>query len=340
MMRRREILRSSALFTMGALSTAILGSCGTQTSQNNPVGGGSSPSPLRVALIPWLGWGSVQIADVKGFFKEEGIEVEQTVFQTVSEINTALLSGKVDLAWLVALDLLVLAEKKPDLKFIYACDYSGEVDAVVGYGIDTPDDLKGKKFAREDIPYEVVFTGEYLKSVDISEKDVQILSMAVPDAAAAFVAGKVDATAIYEPFIGKALKERPGSKVLYTAKGTNTIVNGLAGSAKVLEDRRSDVVAYLRAINKGIKFSTENAPEANEIVAKWTGITAKEVAEQLSKVKLLDMAQNNSIVFNANDPLNVMKSIDAAAPLLMKASKIAKAPKGETLVDASFVKGL
>jgi NitT/TauT family transport system substrate-binding protein len=339
-MRRREILRSSALFALGALSTTTLGSCGNQAAQNKPVGGAGNPFPLRVAMVPWLGWGSAQIADVKGFFKEEGIEVQQTVFQTVSEVNTALLSGKVDLAWLVALDLLVLTEKTPDLKFIYACDYSGEVDAVVGHDIETPTDIKGKKIAREDIPYEVVFTGEYLESVGLTDKDVQILSLAVPDAAAAFVAGKVDAAVIYEPFVGKALKERPGSKILYTAKGTNTIANGLAGSSQVLQDRRSDVVAYLRAINKGIKFSTENAPEANEIVAKWTGITAKEVAEQLSKVKLLDMAQNNSIVFNANDPLNVMKSIDAAAPLLMKASKIAKAPKGETLVDASFVKGL
>lgn len=339
-MRRREILRSSALFALGALSTTALGSCGQQTAQNPQGGGTLAKTPLRVALIPWVGWGSVQIADVKGFFKEEGIEVKQTVFQTVSEVNTALLAGQMDLAWLVAADLLVLTEKAPDLKFIYACDYSGEVDSIVGYGIDTPADLKGKKFAREDIPYEIVFTGEYLKSVGLTDKDVQILSLPVPDASAAFISGKVDAAAIYEPFVGKALKGRPGSKILYSAKGSNVIVNGLAGSNKILQERRDDVVAYLRAISKGIKFSQENAAEANEIVAKWTGITAQDVTDQLSRIKLLDMEQNKSIVFNTSNSLNVMKSIDSAASLLIKAGKIAKAPTGESLVDGSFVKAL
>jgi NitT/TauT family transport system substrate-binding protein len=245
-----------------------------------------------------------------------------------------------DLAWLVAADLLVLSEKTPDLKFVYASDYSGEVDAIVGHGITTPADLKGKKIAREDIPYEVVFTGEYLKSIGLTDQDVQLLSLAVPDASAAFVAGKVDAAVIYEPFIGKALQGRPGSKILYTAKGTNIIANGLAGSNKVLQERRNDVIAYLRAIDKAMKFAKDNAAETNEILAKWTGITAKEVSGQLSRIKRLDMAQNKSIVFNASNSLNIMNSIDSAAPLLTKAGKIKKALKGESLVDDSFVKAL
>jgi NitT/TauT family transport system substrate-binding protein len=338
-MRRREILRSSALFALGALSTAALGSCGNQTAQDFQ-GGAGSKTPLRVALIPWVGWGSAQIAEAKGLFKEEGIEVKQTVFQTVSEVNTALLSGQMDMAWVAATDLLVLTEKAPDLKFIYASDYSGEVDAIVGYGISTPADLKGKKIAREDTPYEVVFTGKYLESVGLTDKDVQILSLPVPDASAAFITGKVDAAVLYEPFIGKAIQGRPGSKILYTAKGTNIIVNGLAGPSKVLKDRRKDVIAYLRAIDKAMKLAKDNAAETNEILAKWTGITAKEVSGQLSRVRLLDMAQNESIVFNASGTLNVMGSIDSAAPLLTKAGKITKALKGDSLVDSSFVKAL
>ena len=166
-MRRRDIIRSSAFLALGAVSTSIIGSCGKQPSAPvvtkdtpSPATSSTAKTPLKIALIPWIGWGSAHIADVKGYFKEEGIEVKQTVFQTVSEVNTALLSKQMDMSWLVALDLLVLAEKAPDLKFIYASDYSGEVDAIVSHGIKTPADLKGKKIAREDIPYEVVFTNK------------------------------------------------------------------------------------------------------------------------------------------------------------------------------------
>jgi NitT/TauT family transport system substrate-binding protein len=349
-MRRRDILRSSALVTVSAVVTAILGSCGQQTatkkdassttpkSDASPAASTPSKAPLRIALIPWIGWGSAHIAEVKGFFKEEGINVEHIAFQTVSEVNTALLSKKIDMSWLVALDLLVLAEKAPDLKFIYASDYSGEVDAIVSNGIKSPADLKGKKIAREDIPYEVVFTNKYLASVGLTDKDVNMVSLAVPDAHAAFIAGKVDAATIYEPFITKALKGRPGSKVLYTAKGSNTIINGLAADSSVLKPRREDVMAYLRAVAKGVKFAAANPKEANELLAKWVGATPEEVASQMPQVRLMDMTTNKSIVFDEKNPLNAINSIDSAAPLLIKAGKISKALAGKDLVDGSFVK--
>ena len=334
---RREILRSSALFTLGTLSTVVLGSCG-QPAANSPAGSPSGKTPLRVALVPWVGWSSAHIADQKGFFKAEGIEVQQTIFQTVSEVNTALLAKQVDLAWLVAVDLLVLVEKAPDLKYIYASDYSGEVDAVIGVG--SAADLKGKKIAREDVPYEVVFANKFLESAGLTEETVEVISLPVPDATAAFVAGKVDAVVTYEPFIGKALKERPGAKVLFTAKNTNIIANGLAGSAPLLQERRNDVLAYLRALSQAMTFAQANPTAANELIAKWVGITPQEVAEQLPNVKLLDMTANKTIVFNASHPLNVMQSIDAAGPILVKVGKAPKALPGTSLVDDSFVKAL
>lgn len=344
-MRRRDIIRSSAFFAIGAVSTSIIGSCGQQSSTpvaspeaDKPVG---SQGPLKIGINTWIGWGSAHIAELKGYFKDEGLEVKHTIFPTVTESNTALASGKVDLSWLVALDLLVLADKAPNLKFIYSSDYSGEVDAIVGSsGIKNLADLKGKKIAREDIPYEIVFTNEALKAVRLNEKTVKIVPLAVPDAYAAFKAGKVDAATLYEPFISKALKDRPGSKVLYTAKNSNTIADGLAGDSSLLKNRRADVLAYLRAFNKGMAYAKANPKEANELIAKWVGITPEELAGQLAQVELFGLDKNKSTIFNAQDPLNVMASIDSAAPILLKAGKITKVLAGKDLVDDSFVKAL
>ena len=180
----------------------------------------------------------------------------------------------------------------------------------------------------------------YLASVGLTDKDVQTVSLAVPDAHAAFIAGKVDAATIYEPFVSKALKGRPGSKVLYTAKNSNTIANGLAADSSVLKARKEDVLAYLRAIAKGIAFAKANPKEANEIIAKWVGATPEEVTSQMAQVRLMDMAANKSIVFDDKNPLNAINGIDSAAPILIKAGKISKALAGKNLVDGSFVKAL
>jgi NitT/TauT family transport system substrate-binding protein len=346
-MRRRQVLRTSALFALGGLSSAVIASCtnnsGSDSTASSPsatpsAGGGKSP--LKVGLVPWIGWGVIEIANQKGFFKEAGIEVEQTVFQTVTDVNTALLSRKIDLAGLVATDLLVLAGQIPDLKFFYASDYSGDVDAVVGVGINSAADLKGKKIAREDVPYEVVFTGKYLESLGLTEKDVEIVSLPVPDASAAFIAGKVDVAVLYEPFTGKALKERAEAKKLFTAASANIIVNGLAGSAQILQERRDDIVAYLKALEKASTFQKENPKEAHEILGKWTGVTGAEIAEQMKQVKLMDAAANKNVAFSETSPENTASSIDSAGSILVRNGKITKPIPGKDLVDNSFAQAM
>jgi NitT/TauT family transport system substrate-binding protein len=258
----------------------------------------------------------------------------------VTEVNTALLANQIDIAGLVAVDLIVLGAQAPELKLFMVSDYSGEVDSILGRGINSPEDLRGKKLAREDVPYEIVFVGRYLESIGLTEKDVEIVSLPAPDAATALIAGKVDAAATYAPFVGKALKETPDAKVLFSAKNTNVIINGFAGHGKVLKERREDVLAYMRAYDKALKFAKDNATEANAITAKWTGITPQEVKEQLTQVNVLDMAANKAIAFNATNPLNVANSIDAGGKLLVNAKKVTKALSGQSLVDDSFVKAL
>ncbi len=338
MMRRRTVIKSSALMALGALSAAVLSSCdrSTQTAKDGSGGG----APLKIALVPWMGWQQTHIAEVKDLFAAEGIEVEQVVFQTVSEANTAMLSNKVDLLWAVAADLVVLSEKTPDLKFILASDYSGDVDAILGRGIASAEDAKGKKFAREDVPYEVVFMGKYLESIGLTEADVDILPLTVPDGTASLIAGNVDAVAAYEPFITTALKESDDVEILFSAKGTNIIANGLMGRAGLLEERREDVLAYIRALNKAADFAKDSPDEAHAITGKWVGLEADEVADLMTKIDLMDLEANKTIAFDPSNELNIANSTDSAAPILIDAGKVETAKPGASFVDASFVEAL
>lgn len=340
-MRRRTVLKSSAFLTLGALSTVGLGSCGNQSSTSTaPATPKPSDQPLRVGMVPWVGWSRAHLAEVKGFFKEEGITVEQTVFSTVTEVNDALVANKLDLAWVVAADLVVMADEAPALKFIMAADYSGDVDAIVGHNIKDVEDVRGKKFAREDVPFQIVFLNRYLQSLGLTEKDVEIVSLPVPDAVKALQGGEVDAIAAYEPFVGSVLKEKKGTKNLFTAKGSNVIINGLAGHGPVLQSRRQDVLAYMRALNKGLAFATSNPSEANTIIAKWVGSTPEETADILTKLTMVDLAMNKTLAFATDNPLNVANSFDSAVPILVGAGKATSEVPGISFVDPSFVEAL
>lgn len=340
-MRRRTVIKASALLTLGALSATGLNSCGNATQTAAPKDGSQLPAGLlRVALVPWLGWGQAHIAEVKDFFKAEGIEVEQTIFQTVSEANTALLSNKVDLLWAVAADLVVLSQTSPDLKFILVSDYSGDVDGILGTPIKSAEEAKGKTFAREDVPYEIVFMGKYLETLGLTEKDVNIVPLTVPDGAAALVAGKVDAVTLYEPFVSTVFKERSDVEVLFSPAGTNIIINGLIAQGEAIANRRADILAYMRALNRAVDFAKTNPTEAHELIGKWVGLKGEEVTELMTKVDLLDLAENKQVAFNPQNKLNVANSIDSAVPILIGAGKVTKSAPGASFVDASFVEAL
>lgn len=340
-MRRRTILKSSALVALGAATTAALGSCNQTTSDSPETSSDSaSTSKLRVALVPWLGWGETKIAEVKGFFEEEGIEIEQTVFQSVTEVNSAFLAGQMDMAWLVAADLVVLSDTTPGLKFIYASDYSGEVDAIVGRNVAGPADLAGKTLAREEVPYEIVFVDKFLESAGLSKDDVNVVPLTAADGSVALVAENLDAVATYEPFVSNAINASDENTILFTAAGTNIIVNGLAAPEGLLSERREDVLAYLRALEKANQFRADNPDEANQIIADWIELSPEEVADLMGKITMLNMADNKAIAFAEDNELNAADSISDAGPILVEAGAAKSAIPGADLVDGSFVNEL
>ena len=340
-MRRRIFLRSSAIAAVSAATAVTLGSCNQPSDSTSSSSSDSdSTAPLRVGLVPWLGWGEAHIADEKGFYEAEGVAVEHIVFQSVTDVNSALLSGQLDLVWLVAGDLVVLSDTQPGLKFIYASDYSGEVDAIVGRNIATPADIAGKTIAREEVPYEIVFVAKFLESVGLTTDDVNVVPLTAADGATALVAENLDAVATYEPFITNALESSDENTILFSAEGTNIIVNGLAAPEEVLSDRREDVLAYLRAVEAANQFRESDPEEANQIVGDWVGLSGEEVAGLMEKITMMDVSSNKSVGFGDDDELSIAGSIDAAGPILVDAGQATKAIPGKELVDSSFINEL
>jgi NitT/TauT family transport system substrate-binding protein len=345
-MRRRTIIKSSALFGLGALGASVFSSCvqpnnnsSTSTSTNTATSKGLKP--LRVGLVPWLGWEGLYIADLKKFFAAEGIEVEQTMFKSPTEVNDALLAGKLDLAAAVGADLFSLTTKVPNIKVVMVTDYSGELDGVLSNNkILKPEDLKGKKIAREDVPFEVVFLGEFLKRGGLTEKDVQIVSLSGEEGAKAFMASKVDAVVTYDPFITKALKARKDSKQLFSPKGTSIIANSILAHGKIIEERRNDLLAYMRAIDKASKWVKANPTEANDLTAKWLELSVAELVIQRPKIYTLDITENKIVAFNASNPLNLESSLRSASKILLDGGRIKTMVDAATLIDGSLIKSL
>ncbi|HEY9642487.1 MAG TPA: ABC transporter substrate-binding protein [Coleofasciculaceae cyanobacterium] len=327
-----RLLQSVAL---AVATLVLLIACNTQPSSTQA----PSAKPLVVASSPWPGFIGHYIAVAKDFFTAEGITVEDRYFQVATDANTALLSGKVDLGWTGVPDLITMTDREPSLKLIMLSDYSNGADGILARGITDPKELRGKQIAWEGLPLQAVLLKKYLQSGGLSEKDVKLLNIPAAEAASAFAAQKVDVAVTYEPWLTKASKAGQG-QIIFSSKDTNLIADGLAAQAAVLKSRQSDVLAYLRAVDKGVQFAKSNPQEAAALIAQKLGVTAEEVPALLATVRLFGIQDNQAVAFNPSDRLNVIDSIKFAAITVPETGSAPKSLDPTTLYDDALIKQL
>jgi NitT/TauT family transport system substrate-binding protein len=299
----------------------------------------TSTQPLVSATNNWVGSSSHYVAVKKGLFAENGLKVEDLFFQSSSDMGTAFAAGKADIAWVTTGDAVQMAEKDPSIAIIYLIDYSNGSDGIIGRDIKSPQDLKGKTVGRENLLYERILLQAYLKKGGLTEKDLKVKDMVAADAATAFASKQVDAAVTYEPYLTKALKPGAGT-VLFTTKDTNLVADAIAVHKKLIETRKPELQAYLKAVDKAVKLVQAGDAEALKIAATKMGISVAEVKEQLTGVKIFNAAENKTIAFSTTNPNSIIGNLELTTKAAAEFKITSKQIDAKSLYDASIVEAL
>ena len=331
-----RLIKLIAFALVGLLWTVA---CSPQSANNTTANNSAQPQTLNVGANPWPGYSGHHVAVKKGLYEQAGLKIQDTLFQSNTEEITGFLSGKLDLAWLTAGDVIQMAGKDPNLKIIFLCDYSNGSDGILGRGIKAPAELKGKTLAREDVLFEKVLLRAYLEKAGLTEKDLIIKDLPAPDAATAYSAKRVDAAVTYEPFLTKAAKEG-GGEIIFSTKGTNLIADVLVTRPSLIANRKAELLSFLKAANEGIKLLKAGDAEAIAAAAGKLGIKPEELREQLTGIIIFDIEGNKTIGFNSENPNNAIKSFELVAKAAYDFKTITQPIEVKTLYDDSLVKSL
>jgi NitT/TauT family transport system substrate-binding protein len=315
----------------------------TQQPNTTTPGDSSTPAassqPIASGLNSWVGYSSHYVATKQELFTKEGLNVQELFFQSDSEEITAMLAGKLDIAWLTSGNAIQAAAKDSSLKIVYLVDYSDGADGIIGKNIATPKDAKGKSLARENLLFTKVLLQAYLKQAGLTEADLKVKDMTAAESATAFAAKQVDLAVTYEPFLTKNAK-LGGGNVVFSTKGTNLIADVLVVRDKFVKTRLKDLQAYFRAVDKAVKLVIAGDPEALKIAGAKMGVTAAEVKEQLAGVKLFDLATNKAMAFDKSNPKSLIGNLELTAKAAEEFKIILQPIKPESLYDDSIVKSL
>ncbi len=332
-----SLSRRRVLWLAGGLAGGVtLHGCTQSVASSLPT---QSGLPLISGVLPWPGYAGHYVAFRKDLFHDEGITVQETFFQSSSEGLNGFAEGKVDVYWATSGDAIELINKDRSIRAIYAVDYSNGSDGILGRGINRPEDLKGKAIACEDLLFENILLRAYLERGGLTAADVTLKNMTAGDAATAFVNGHVDAAVTFEPWLGKAAVQGDG-KIIFTTKDTNLIADVILTRKKVIEARKADLQAYLRAINKAVNLVNGGNLEAIRIVAVKLGLPIEEARKQLAGVKIFNLQSNKDFSFNPNFPNSLIKNFELNVRTAYDTKRISELLDVSSLYDDSIIKSL
>lgn len=203
---------------------------------------GGSADPIRLGYSAWPGWYPWAVAERAGIFDEVGVEVELVFFSDYLSSLDALAAGQIDANSQTLNDTLVSVSAGSDQRVVLVNDNSAGNDAIiVDESVRSIEDLAGRTVAAEIGVVDHFLLLQGLRSVGLSEDDIDFRGLPTDAAAAAFASGEVDAAGVFAPFTLQAL-ERPGSRVLFdSADFPGTIPDLLVTSAELVESRPDDV---------------------------------------------------------------------------------------------------
>ncbi len=217
------------------------------------VAGSAQAKTYKIAVVSWAGWSPCHVADAKGFWESEGVDVR--VLTTTDPLQTLSLFNQqlVDLAFDMIGSVVALRMDGTPVSIVVETDWSHGGDKII-----VKKDADAAKFKNLPIgvyfnaPSVLYFLGQYLQTVGIRISDTRIIEMESDTLSDNFINGRLSAIVNYDPAAIRAVREGNGKMVATSATYEGSIPEGIFGLDEVLatippEDITGILKGWIRA---------------------------------------------------------------------------------------------
>ena len=155
------------------------------------------------------------IAMHKGFFKEEGLDIQVAYFTSGAEMTSALAAGQLQLGSFGDFPTVNMIAGDLPVKIITGvAEISGTQQLVVAEGVNQPEDLKGKKIALTVGSSAESLFAATLNHFGVPLDSVEVLNMSAPEQVAAMARGDVDGITVWQPYVLRAKTQANGHAMI------------------------------------------------------------------------------------------------------------------------------
>lgn len=310
------------------------------------VGGASfmaSAEPLKIGYSDWPGWVAWEVAIEKDWFAEADVDVQFEWFDYVASMD-AFAAGQLDAVGMTNGDALVIGSTGAKSVMILATDYSNGNDMVIARaGINSVEELKGKKIGVEIGFVSHLLLLDALERVGLSESDVELVNVPTNETPQVLASGDVDAIVAWQPSSGQALNLVPGSTAIATsADAPGLIYDMYVVSPTSYAQNKAEWEKVIDVWYRVVDFINDPAtqPEAISIMAARVGLSPEQYAPFLEGTKILTLEEAKAAFQMGEGFSSIYGSSKIADEFNLKYEVYSESESPEDYIDSSIIMGM
>ncbi len=295
------------------------------------------PRTYRIGMCPWIAWSPMHVAEAKGLWKKQGIDV-QVINQLGEEEHTAAVENKrVDLAMDMIGNFIGMQQKGSDVTVIGEFDWSHGGDKVLVKDAKVATNKGDTIGIYHNDPAVLMLLDRYLTERKLRLADVTIAEYDPEQLTGHFITGRFSTIISYDPYAMQVEKDG-GAVMASTAKYPGCMPEGLGGRRDVIATiPREDLAKILIGWLEGVKWMNDpaNRQEYLQILNQKTfGGTAaysdEEVQKMLANVRIHDRAE---LLRRNTDPVALPAFVADVRRMLSNNGLLKREFSVSTLVD-------
>lgn len=233
---------------------------------------------IKVAYMPnYASLATIVAAEGTGAFEKYGFDVELVEFADGPTIISAMESGSIDYAYIGTGAHKLCIQGRAD---VICFAQLSNADAVIGNtdkGVNTVEDLKGKKVAYSSGTSSEEILKATLGKANLTLDDIEAVEMDASAITTAMVSEKVDACATWSPNTLTIYNELGDKAVELGANkdftDTNVSVSSFIAMPDKVENNRDQVIRFVEAMYAGSDFRNTDFEQNCQYAADLTGLS-------------------------------------------------------------------
>lgn len=215
----------------------------------------------QTAILVW-------IAQERGYFRDQGLDLEIRQFQSGLRAADAVIHGHADLSTTSETAFVSRSFDRPDLR-ILATISASETSRLIARGdraIKTPRDLAGKRIGVTLGSTGEYFLTRYLTLNGIPAAAAKMIDLKPEDIAELLAKGEIDAGLTWEPFLRNAELALKDNLVTLPEQFDQIYYFTLVSTQSWLDENPVEARSILRAIIQAENYAAEHPFEAKQLV--------------------------------------------------------------------------